>query len=179
MQAFLQLLHKVTCTNTTTIWISFSLPTGYFLQGAGPALVGACIAFQAAGKLQLATKGELVDIRPRCTGGLIGTRVAGQLGRPPIEAASEHIHRSLYSIGLPLFMPTEETEQHKPDNVTGEWVPVVQLTMASFVDNIVAIAPSPKNAIQPVKEFEAELQDKWNQKTKPTSREIVVAKGGA
>ena len=55
---------------------------------------------------------------------------------------------------------------------------MVVLTAASFVDNIVCVSSTAKNATVIAESIEAELHKTWKQQIKPESREIVVARGG-
>ena len=129
--------------------------------------------------MELEVLGEIIVIGPRCKGGLTGSRTAGQLGRIAVEAAIATVHKKCWHLGLPLFVPAAKAEAYLPTYAVPEWESVVVLTAASFVDNIVCVSATAKNATVIAESIEAELLKTWKQKIKPESREIVVARGGA
>ena len=143
-----------------------------------PCLVATCLAFQTTSTIQLAIRGETIVIGARCKGGLTGSRCAGQLGRIPVEASIAKVHSQTKDIGLPLFINFASAEAHRPKDVLTEWEPYVRLSLASYVDNVVALGKSAKDAVSLIQHFEAEINNTWRQKIKDGSKELVVARGG-
>ena len=84
-----------------------------------------------------------------------------------------------HSCGFPLCIPLEEAQPYKPSYASGAWQPTVNLTMASFVDNIYIISRSARGAMQIADSFQKLLQQNWNQQIKPTGLECIAPKGVA
>ena len=146
-------------------------------KGVPKELTAATIGFQSLSCLSLALAGQTICIGQRSTGALTGTRLAGQLGRIPIESTAISVHKSLYGLGLPLFMPTAAAERVKPGWAEHSWEPFMNITFATYVDNVFIAAKDSKSMCLLADAFEKELQEKWNQTIKPSSREFFVPKG--
>ena len=146
-------------------------------HGVPDDLVRATVIFQTMIPVELQIAGECIQIDRRTRGGLTGTRTAGQLGRVPIEDAMNQVHAELEHYGAPLYLPADTADQYKPVDCACEWKHFVQLTFASFVDNVYFAGRSVTAALALAGRFEEVLQDKWGQTIKPQSRQICLPRG--
>ena len=98
-----------------------------------------------------------VPIGARTVGGLTGSRIAGFLGRIPVEAiiADRHPH----------------WRRH------GFHANQVALCMCTWVDNLFSASASLQGAIYILEDFEAQLHLHWKMDIKPSSRCCMVAAG--
>ena len=94
----------------------------------------------------------------RTRGGLTGSRVAGALGRVPVEDVISHRAQQWSMWGF------------RTDSKV--------LTVASFVDKIYAVSNSLLGATRILDDFEKHLWERWSCKIKPESRACLVARGG-
>ena len=147
-------------------------------KGVEADLIAVSLAFQNMTTVELSIKGETITIGPRCRGGLTGSRVAGQLGRVPVEASIAAVHERMHMEGFPVFTTFAKAEAAKPEYAVDEWQPFTTLTLGSFVDNVIAVAPSAKQALALITAFEAEIQQNWGQRLKEGSKHLLVARGG-
>ena len=76
-----------------------------------------------------------------------------------------------------MFVPNASAEKWKPHYLDTDWEPFCQITFASYVDNVFVAAKDVPSFLKLAGAFEAELNETWNQKIKPSSREYVVPKG--
>ena len=139
--------------------------------------MAAVIAFQMLTEVSLQLCGQSLPVPNRTSGALTGTRVAGQLGRIPIEAAMREVHGRLMQCGLPVFAPTHLAEKCKPEYVNTSWEPFCVLTFASYVDNVFILAKDVPSFLKLAKDFEHELLCVWNQTIKASNKQFLVPKG--
>ena len=92
-------------------------------KGAPRELVAATVAFQMFSRVSLCLCGQKIIFDNRTTGALTGTRVAGQLGRVPIEASMLAVHKRFAHLGLPMFVPNASAEKWKPHYLDTDWEP--------------------------------------------------------
>ena len=95
----------------------------------------------------------------RTRGGLTGTRVAGSLGRVPVESAFAEAcgHRRWANLGFDCGS--------------------CRLRLASYIDNIFSVSSTLYGAIQMLEDIEGILQNEWGLAIKPSSRSALVALG--
>ena len=93
-------------------------------KGALEDLIAGVIAFQMFSQVSLSLCGQKLHIENRTSGALTGTRVAGQLGRVPVEASMIAVHSLLSHRGMPILIPCAVAEAWKPEYVDDAWEPV-------------------------------------------------------
>ena len=126
-------------------------------QGMPPFLAATCLRHQLLLGIQVSILGSNAMISNRCRGGLTGSRVAGQLGRVPVQATIQAL--------LPSFRQLAWSHEG------------VTLAVASFVDNLYFVAPTAWKATRMADLFAEALSQWWDQDIKPTSRQVLPVFG--
>ena len=96
-------------------------------------------------------------MRNRSSGTLTGSRVAGMLGRVPVESII--------------------VERHHHWRQWGYLADTCTLTVSTYVDNLFSASRSLHGAIAILEDFEQELDAKWGLRIKPASRSCTVSRG--
>ena len=126
-------------------------------NGASHSLAASALRQQMLPSVVLNLNGLTVPIVNRCKGSITGSRVAGALGRVPVESIIRDRH------GL--------WRRH------GFRTDVDRLTVATYVDNIYSAGSSLAGAITILEDFEAQLNKEWGLQIKPASRSCIVPRG--
>ena len=126
-------------------------------NGCEISLAAACLRHQLLPPIVLSVRGATSTIRNRCLGGLTGSRVAGQLGRVPVQATIQSI--------LPSLTKLAWSQQD------------VTLVVTSYVDNVWFLAPNAYKATRMADLFAVHLQRYWSQTIKPTSKQVMSVFG--
>ena len=126
-------------------------------NGAPHALAACVLRQQLLPQVVLNAGGVAVPIRNRSTGSLTGSRVAGAMGRVPVESTIRDRHFAWKRHGFKAGTHT--------------------LTVATYVDNIYSAGASLHDAIAILEDFEAHLQTHWGLRIKPSSRMCLVPRG--
>jgi hypothetical protein len=116
----------------------------------------AAVRMQLLPSVELAAGSVTVSIGHRSAGSLTGSRVAGALGRVPVEetmAARAHIWQC--------------------DGFPGP--PGTVLTLASYVDNLFAASRTIPGAVRILEDAETHLAARWRLRIKPSSRSCMAA----
>ena len=126
-------------------------------NGCDIALAAACLRHQLLPPIVLKIRSATAIIANRCLGGLTGSRVAGQLGRVPVQATIRAILPSLTNLAWC---------QHG-----------VTLAVASYVDNVWFLSTNAYKATRMANLFEAQLLHHWRQTIKPSSKQVMAVSG--
>ena len=126
-------------------------------QGLSTSLAATFLCHQLLPGIKISMMGSSAMICNRCRGGLTGSRVAGQLGRVPVQA-------TVYSL-LPSFRKLAWSFEG------------VTLAVASFVDNLYFVAPTAWKATRMADLFAEGVSQNWDQDIKPTSRQVLPVFG--
>ena len=81
-------------------------------KGVPPALLRTVAFFQMLPTIELNANGTNIKIGPRSKGAPTGTRVAGQLGRIPIEHTVAQVHSKHNASGFPIAIPHCKAHEH-------------------------------------------------------------------
>ena len=126
-------------------------------QGCPSSVAAACLRHQVLPPILLNMSGFTSVVINRCSGGLTGSRVAGQLGRIPVQAT---------------------LRQNLDDFLKLAWFyEGVALAAATFVDNVYFMSTSVGKATQMADLFEERLLHDWCQHIKPSSKEVLPVFG--
>lgn len=101
-----------------------------------------------------------VDVPQRTSGALAGSRVAGKLGRWPVEMAMR------IAMSDPSVRGWSMPQGH-------------DLLYASYVDNLYGVADSPSQLAHNMQILEHLLMERWRLRIKPGSSQMVVCRGSA
>ena len=126
-------------------------------RGMSAGLAACILRHQMCPRILLSCGKATARIGKRSIGGLTGSRVAGFLGRVPVEAiASERsVHWKRWGFHF---------AQHT-------------LCLSTWVDNIFSVSDSLSGAIRILEDFEDQLRKNWCMKVKDSSRSCIVADG--
>ena len=80
------------------------------VKGAPPARLQTVAFFQMLPTIELSANGTDIKIGPRSKGALTGTRVAGQLGRIPIEHTVAQVHLKHSTNGFHVAIPHHKAQ---------------------------------------------------------------------
>ena len=127
------------------------------LRGLPSCVAAAIIRHQLFTCLSVQVGSVEVFVEQRCIGTLTGSRIAGALGRVPVEAT------------LRAIAPRVRRQCFRFENVA--------LMGASFVDNVYFPARDLSSAHANAALFEQHLHDHWHQRIKPSSKSIMVCSG--
>jgi len=132
----------------------FKLSTWLLLKGVPACLVAACLRHQAFTSLHVALSGASSSptIRNRHIGGLTGSRIAGSLGRIPVEE-------------MVLILEPTWTDRAFLN----------QVSIGTWVDNIFAFSNSVGGAISMLEDCERYLLTNWGLTLKANSLEFMPA----
>ena len=126
-------------------------------KGLHPGTAACLVRHQMCPHVLLACGSSEVAIKGRSIGGLTGSRIAGLLGRIPVESIVAerrgHWRQWAYEAGGDFFC------------------------LCTWVDNLFSASASLHGAINILEDFEHQLQSKWRMKIKPTSRACMRARG--
>ena len=122
-------------------------------KGLPTDLAAACLRHQLVPLVIISISGFTATVTSRCIGGLTGSRLAGQLGRTPVQA-------SLLDL-LPALQPLAWSF----DGVT--------VAVASFVHNLYYLSASTGRATKMGDMFEDHLLRHWGQAIKPSSTQVL------
>ena len=125
-------------------------------NGASHALAASALRQQMLPPGQLRVGGVLIPIPLRSRGSLTGSRVAGAMGRVPVESTIRDRHQEWARHGF-------QAGGHR-------------LTVATYIDNIFSAGSSLTGAIT-LEDFAARLHSIWDFQIKPTSRSCLVPRG--
>ena len=98
-----------------------------------------------------------VPLKPRCVGGLKGSRTAGEVGQIIF-------HESMCTNAVAWRRKGFTLGDHK-------------LTMCSWIDNIYVFSNNLRHALEVCFEFERHVSNKWQLQIKPSSKCCLVARG--
>ena len=126
-------------------------------HGASLAACGSILRHQMQPQVYLRIGNVRIPIHGRCVGCLTGSRVAGFLGRIPVESTISERHHTWMQWGY-------QTSSHT-------------LNVCVYVDNIYSASSSLHGAVSILEDFEAHLRDRWRLRIKPSSRSCLVARG--
>ena len=129
------------------------------INGTSHALASCLLRQQMLPSVVLAVGSITILIPNGCRGSLTGSRVAGAMGRVPVEATI--------------------CDRHQGWNRHGFRTAAQRLTVATYVDNIYRVGSSLHGAIAILEDFEAQLQRHWGLKIKEISRSCLVPRGCA
>ena len=101
-----------------------------------------------------------VEIRNRSIGGLTGFRLAGALGRVPVEEAVSSRHEAWKEHGFNLDADRS-------------------LTICTYVDNLYSASASVGGAIQILEDAAQHIHTTWGQCMKPSSRLLMPCRGNS
>ena len=118
-------------------------------HGATRALGAAVVRTQLLPVVTLAAGGVATALGVRTRGSLTGSRLAGTLGRVPVETAA---------------VAVEKQTRHRHWILRGS-----RFNIATYVDNTYTIAQSRRDAEIILEQVEARLKEDWNLQFKPTS----------
>ena len=131
----------------------------YLIEAGMPIAEVAClIRHQLCPKIIVRCSIEAKPVGHRTIGGITGSRVAGMLGRIPVEDILARRHQGWFQYG---FRTTERV-----------------LMACSWVDNIYSAGSSAWSAIQILEDIEDQLCDNWHLEIITSSRSCMVAEGG-
>ena len=122
-------------------------------NGCPVPLAVACLRHQLLPPLTLNLHGATASICNRCRGGLTGSRVAGQMGRVPVQAT---IH---------AILPSLMKNAWSCEDVT--------LAVASYVDNVWFLSETAYHATAMADLFASHLLQHWGQRIKPCSKQVL------
>lgn len=132
-----------------------------YLQAAGApqGLAGSVLRHQMRPQmwLTLAGRADQLELPPKGSGAIMGSRVAGALGRIPVEHMLMQLAPSWRTRGV---------------QITG-----ATLTMAVYVDKLFVVAKSAADCVHMLCKAEAFLMLHWHLAIKPSSLQILVVKG--
>ena len=126
-------------------------------HGFSAACAAACLRHQLLPSICITVSGFESFISDRCRGGLTGSRVAGQLGRVPIQATLRDLSCSLRKLAW------------SADGAV--------LVAASFVDNLYFLSNTTYKATKMGNLFAGHLRTAWGQDVKPDSKQVLAAVG--
>ena len=123
-----------------------------------PPAAACLLRFQMLPRAVLHIGSREVPVLGRCVGGLTGSRVAGAMGRIPVEdtMALRRLHWLKWAYHL--------------DDGTS-------LMVCTYVDNLFSCSTSVQGAINILEDFEDQLQRRWGLFIKPSSRMVMPCKG--
>ena len=127
-------------------------------KGADRAVTTTALRMQLVCKVSLQSGAMNIVIGNRSNGSLTGSRVAGAWGRVPVETTIAKRNNDWKRQG---WQTTGET-----------------LTVATYVDNLFALGRDADAAIDICNDFGKHLAADWGQKIKPSSKQLLVPKGG-
>lgn len=130
-----------------------------WLESRGvPRVICACtLRHQLLPQVLLSVSGACIPIHHRTIGALTGSRVAGALGRIPVEATIAD--RAL------------QWRQH------GFQTDSSVLTVCIYIDNVFSVGRTLHGAISILEDFEFQLKQKWRLSIKSSSRGCLVPRG--
>ena len=126
-------------------------------RGLNPGLTACLLRHQLLTQVVLRSGALAIPITNRSVGGLTGSRLAGALGRVPIEDVIELRHDHWKKWGFKI-----------DDNVS--------LTLSNYVDNMFSCSSSAENAVRILDDAAALLQPRWGLNIKPCSRKVMVCR---
>jgi hypothetical protein len=129
-------------------------------NGLSRGTAGAIVRHQMIVQVFLQVRGVQQCVGARGCGSLTGSRVAGALGRVPVEETLCRMGPHWKAMGFSL------------DGGRA-------LSVATYVDNLFAVSTSLAQACRILDEFEAELATRWHLHIKPSSRSCIAAQGCA
>ena len=127
------------------------------MRGMFAGLVSRLIRHQMCPTVVLSCRAAQTCIGKRSIGGLTGSRVAGFLGRVPVEAIVSERSRYWRPWGF-------HTDHHT-------------LCLGTWVDSLFSVSDTVQGAIAILEDFEASLRQDWDMGMKATSRSCIVADG--
>ena len=125
---------------------------------------------QACPRIDIGVGHGSVQIIERTIGGLTGSRIAGLLGRIPVESVMNDRYPVWLKWGYQLRRADFDTQSHR---LVSDFV----LSCSSYVDNLFAVSHGLAGAIAILEDFEGELSRKWGLSIKPSSRQCMAAAG--
>ena len=126
-------------------------------KGMNASLASSLVRHQMCPQVALSCGSSNFSIGRRSIGGLTGSRVAGFLGRVPVEA----------------IISERTPHWRKWGFSTGR----ISLCMSTWVDNLFSVSSSLPGALAILEDFETFLQRDWRMKIKDKSRSCIVAQG--
>jgi len=126
-------------------------------NGASVSLAASALRHQMLPQVTLSAGGVKFPMNNRSRGSITGSRVAGALGRVPVESTIRDKHVAWKRSG---FSTTDRT-----------------LMVAAYVDNIYSAGASLDDAINILEDFAQHLQSTWGLNIKPSSRSCMTARG--
>ena len=126
-------------------------------HGFPPSYATACLRHQLLPSISIKVASFAAMLGQRSKGALTGSRVAGQLGRIPVQATLLDLHDVLCKLSWNF------------DDVA--------LVAASFVDNVYFAGGSPYKAAQMGDLFAQRLLSQWGQSVKQGSQQVLVMHG--
>ena len=126
-------------------------------HGCSASLAAACVRHQLATPIKLQIGDTTATVTRRSSGGLAGSRVAGQLGRIPVQSTLCDLKDEL------LGLSWQYNDIH--------------LCALSFVDNLFFVSKTAYQATFMATLFERHLHSHWAQKIKPDSKECMPCFG--
>ena len=136
----------------------FNIAASLHAAGAAPALTGALLRHQMLPQVVLETAGHQEPVPRRTHGSLTGSRVAGALGRWPVELAAREVvnDRTVHGFTMTSGPP---------------------LMIATYVDNLYGFGDTAFQAVHILKRMEHLLKSRWDLKIKQGSEEVLVCRG--
>ena len=128
-------------------------------RGLRPGIAACLLRHQMYPRLLFQFDGAEFRVSGRTVGGLTGSRVAGLLGRIPVESTAAERTPHWRKWGFRFDGQT--------------------LCFASWVDNLYSVSDSLDGAIAILEDFERHLQQNWHMRIKSTSRSCITSFGNA
>ena len=126
-------------------------------QGADASQVAACVRHQLLTSLEIRISTVHIVLTRRCLGTLTGSRLAGALGRIPVE---ESMH-AIFDAAAHCAYPCDH----------------IRLVASCYVDNTYFPARHVSSAISNANLFETHLRQTWDQRIKPSSKSVLACVG--
>ena len=120
--------------------------------------VSTFVRHQMLPRVDLCVGSLRIAIGARCFGGLTGSRVAGALGRVPVECtiADRWMHWQAFGFDVGADAP---------------------LTLSAYVDNLYSCSTTMSGAINILEDAAEQLQSTWGQGIKASSRMVLACDG--
>ena len=130
-------------------------------RGLEESTAGAALALQYLPSVQFRVGSEERHIAWRTTGSLTGSRLAGALGRWPVETA------------VATVLQADSHRGFRIDQGGGGG----RLTFGVYIDNLYALAANMSDAVDLIEQLNVVLSERWGLQLKPGSCEVLAPRG--